>query len=286
MRFVNIRAVCEAGGTINEDSCSVSERHLLAIDGASGLYGLRLIQTDMDGSDAAWLARRGAEEYGRRLESSDAPLQILCLETARLLGEEFCRQTDGSEDPETQPSSGLVALRLREDRLEYYTLGDLTILLRFRDGRVDVIHDRAVTDLDNKVLREMVRLAEEHGESVAAQREKVQKMLQRHRELRNREGGYMCFDLTAAGADKGIAGDFPANDVETVALLSDGIADAVPVYKMAPDYAALLSRLETEGPAAVVAALRQLQRKDPGFDRFPRFKMGDDVTVVLADIGG
>lgn len=284
MRFANIRTVCEAGGKVNEDSCSTSERHLLALDGASGLYGLHLIHTGVDGSDAAWLARRGAEEYGWRLEESDAAMDTLCLEAAQLLGEEFCRHTDGAEGLEAQPSAGIAALRLREGRLEYYALGDLTILLRFRDGRVAVIHDRAVTDLDNKVLREMVRLAEINGESVAEQREKVQGMLRRHRELRNREGGYMCFDPSAAGADKGLAGEFPAKDVETVALLSDGIADAVPVYEMAPDYAAFLLRLETEGPAAVLAILRRLQQEDPGFNCFPRFKMGDDATVVLADI--
>lgn len=284
MRFINIRTLSDPGNVVNEDHFSVSERHLLAVDGASGLYGHHLMKTD--GSDAAWLARRCAEEYGRRLAESGAPMAKLCLETAEQLGEEFLSQAGSVDSRDAYPSAGLVALRLREGRLESYVLGDLTMLLRFRDGRVEVLHDGTLTALDDRVLREMARLAAESGESVAQQKPKVQKMLRDHRELRNREGGYMIFDPTGEGAARGLAGSCPAEEVDTVALLSDGIADAVSAYGMEPDYGAFLARLEKEGPAAVIAALRLLQKEDPGFDRYPRFKMGDDATVVLADLRG
>lgn len=282
LRFVNIRTVCEAGKRVNEDCFSASERHLLAVDGASGLYGHHLMKTD--GSDAAWLARRCAEEYGRRLRESDAPMARLCLETAAQLREEFLAEAGSVDGRDAYPSAGLVALRLRDGRVETYVLGDLTMLLRFRDGRVEVLHDGTLTALDDKVLREMSRLARESGEHVAQQKPKVKKMLQEHRELRNREGGYVIFDPTGEGADRGISGSYPAEDIAAVALLSDGIADAVPGYGMEPDYGAFMARLEADGPAAAVTALRRLQAADPDFDRYPRFKMGDDATVVLAEL--
>jgi hypothetical protein len=279
MSFTNIQTLCTPGETVNEDSCSVSERHLLVIDGASGLYGQHVTE---EASDARWLALRGTEEYGRLLQERDDPMPRLCREACLTIQKEFLPLLPPDAGQDAYPSAGVAAVRLRSGWLEYYSLGDLTILLRFQDGHVERIHDQTLTDLDNGVIREMARLARERGEHVSEQRPRVQELLQRNRRLRNHPGGYWIFDPTAAGAERGLHGGLPAGELRTVALLSDGLADAVPIYKMEPDYDRFLARLEAEGPEAVCQALRELQRGDPDFDRYPRFKLADDATAVLA----
>lgn len=265
---------------INEDSCSVSPRYLLAMDGASGLFSVHVTE---EASDARWLAQRGTEEFGALLETRDAPMAELCREAAETLRAEYLPRA-GQVSEEAYPTAGVCALRLRDGLLEYYGLGDLTALVRLRDGRVETVHDDAITRLDGAALREMVRLAGERGEPVALQRPKIQALLREHRDWHNREGGYWIFDPSARGADMGTGRSWPAAEVASVALLSDGLADAVPVYGLAPDFPALLDWLEAEGPEAVCRALRVLQQADPGFDRFPRFKPGDDATAVLAEL--
>lgn len=281
MKFDKIQTLCAAGRQINEDSFSVSERYLLALDGASDLYGRHVTREQ---SDARWLARRGAEEFGRRLAERGAPMPELCREAAETLGLEFVPLAGPDAPCDAYPSAGLAALRLRGGLLEYYGLGDLTTLLRHRDGRVETIHDGTISRLDRSVIEEMVRLAESGGGPIAAQRSKVEGLLRKNRELRNRPGGYWIFDPTAVGADCGVCRRWPAEEIRSVAILSDGIADAVPIYRMAPDNGTFLNRLEREGPEAVCEELRRLQREDPDWNRYPRFKQADDTTVLLADL--
>ena len=282
MKFTNVRALCEPGQEINEDSCSVSDRYLLALDGATGLQEQHITK---ESSDARWLALRGAEEISTRLAESPASLPEICREAALILQGELRALAAPGLPKTAYPSSGVAALRLCGETLEYYGLGDLTTLLRHRDGQVEVIHNSQLSRLDRSVLTKMVRLAQESGETVAAQRKKVQALLQHNRDLRNRLGGYMIFDPSAEGAAQGTSLRWPTKEIRSAAILSDGIADAVPVFGMAPDYDAFLSRLEREGPEAVCAALRRLQQGDPTFDRYPRFKQADDVTIILADLG-
>lgn len=279
MSFTKIETLCTPGKMVNEDSFSVSKRHLLVIDGASGLYGQHVTA---EASDARWLALRGAEEYGRLLQERDDPMPRLCREACLTIQKEFLSLLPPDAGQDAYPSAGVAAVRLTGDRLEYYSLGDLTILLRFRDGHVERIHDQTLTDLDNGVIREMVRLARERGEHVSQQRLRVQELLQRNRRLRNHPGGYWIFDPAAVGAERGLYGSFPAEEIRTAALLSDGFADAVPLYGLEPDYDRFLARLEAEGPEAVCRVLRVIQQADPGLDRYPRFKLADDATVVLA----
>jgi hypothetical protein len=280
-RFTNVQVLCEPGQEINEDSYSVSDQYLLALDGATGLYEQHVTK---ELSDARWLALRGAEEISSRLAESPASMPEICLEAALTLQGEFTALATPSLPKTAYPSSGVAALRLYGDTLEYYGLGDLTTLLRHRDGKVEVLHDNHLSRLDHSVLAEMVRMARESGETVAAQRNKVQNLLQRNRDLRNRIDGYMIFDLSAEGAARGTSLRWPAKEICSVAILSDGIADAVPIFGMAPDYNVFLSRLEQKGPRTVYAALRRLQQGDPTFDQYPRFKQADDVTIILANL--
>lgn len=279
--FSNIETFSNAGADINEDSYSVSARHLLVLDGAAGLYG-KHVTSEL--SDACWLAKRGAEIYGRLLDAREDPMPELCLEASEIIRDEFLPMLPPDAGTDAFPSAALAALRLAGGQLEYYTLGDCTILLRCHDGQVECIHDNAVTTLDENVLHEMTRLAVERGEHVSQQRPRVQGMLRRNRSLRNQPEGYWIFDPTTVGATRGLCGCYPAEEIRTVTIMSDGFTDTVPLYELAASYDALLTRLETDGAANVCRVLRTVQKNDPGFDRFPRFKMGDDATIVMARV--
>ena len=282
-RFSNIVTLSDVGADINEDSYSVSGRHLLILDGAAGLYGKHITN---ESSDARWLAKRGAEIYGRLLSERNAPMSELCLEASKIIRDEFLPMLPSDAGMELYPSAALASVRLTGEQLEYYTFGDCTILLRFRDGRVERIHDNSVTALDEKVLCEMTRLAAERGEHVSQQRLRVQGMLQRNRSLRNQSEGYWIFDPSMVGATRGLCGRYPAEEIRTVAIMSDGFADVVLLYGLEPDYDVLLDRLETDGASDLCRELRETQKNDPDFDRFPRFKVGDDATIVLARVCG
>lgn len=253
----------------------------MAFDGASGLFNQHITP---ETSDARWLAQKGALEYGKNLEISNLSMRTLCHNTAKKLADEFKTYTQDNISRDAIPSAGLAALRLIGDKLEYYGLGDLTVLLRFKDGHTETIHNQNLTNLDNTALSEMVTLAEKNRESVAEQRSKIQKLLQHNRNLRNRPNGYYIFDTTLEGTALGDSLSWQAKDIRAAAVLTDGIADAVNTYHMASDNSEFFDMLEQESSETVLKTLRKLQREDPLYNKYPRFKMSDDATILIADI--
>lgn len=275
------RWVCQRGcRPANEDGCSFGARHLLAVDGASGLFGPPRMEPE---SDARWLTQALVSLLGPLLEHDGADTALLLRQAADRLMEQMRAVYGRTPEEDEVPSAGLVCLRLRGGALEYFSLGDLTCLLAL-DGDVRVLRNDAIGRLDRQAIGEMVRLSRQRGLSVRQCRPLVDGILRQNRRTRNRPGGYAIFDPTGRGIAGADRAQWDPGQVRAAALMSDGFADAVPLYRLAPDWAALLARLETQGPQPLLDQLRAAQADDPDFTRYPRFKLGDDATALVSQL--
>lgn len=275
---------------INEDDCAASLKLLIALDGATGLYKANYTPNP---SDASWLATEGVETLMQKLgaaESVDISIPQVVYEAAKEIGQRFfdlaSKTLSPGEmlNPETFPSAGLSLAWISENKIHVYSLGDLTVALMRKDGTTSVVRGKKLPELDSIVISKMARLAKERGEDVIAQRPLVQEDLRINRNLRNKDEGYFIFDPTAEGADKGIYEVFDAEDVERVLIVSDGISDAVGVYDIFSDYRDFAESVKKDGGASAYAKLRQIQADDPGCNKYPRFKIGDDVSIVYGEV--
>ena len=281
MKFKTIETIsCPGSGEANEDALSADEHHLLVIDGATGVFNCNVTG---EASDAKWLAQRGAEILGDYLETCvNPPIPMLCKQASLDIRREFLKFEPPS-DLDTWPSAALGAIRLLENRLEYYCLGDVVILICLKDDTVKRISgDYRLNRANNKMLDKMVRLAEENGEHVSQQLDKIVNDLQATRKTRNTSEGYWIFDPIGVGAEKGTAGYLPTKNIDSVVVMSDGIADAFLTHAMEPDSKHFVERLERDGLEKVIKDFREIQDNDPFFDKYPRFKMHDDMTIVRA----
>lgn len=281
MKFRTIETISYPGSEgVNEDALSADEHHLLVLDGATGVFDCNVTG---EKSDAQWLAHQGAKIFGDYLETCvNPPIPMLCKQASHEIRREFLK-LEPPADLDVWPSAALGAVRLLENKLEYYCLGDVVILVRFEDGTVKYISDGAHLNRTGKeTLGKMTHLAEENGEHVSQQLDKIIGDLQETRRTRNTPEGYWVFDPTGIGAEKGKSGYFPTKDVESVIVMSDGISEAFLDHIMEPDCKHFVERLERDGLEKVIKGFREIQENDPYFDKYPRFKMHDDMTIVRA----
>lgn len=278
--FCKVNSTTKAGLAHNEDAFFSNENTIVVIDGASSLGGVHL--TDAP-TDACWLAKTTATLLSEKMADGNRPIPLILEETAEELRRSLYACGYG-ENAENFPSCSLMAARLDEEQLELFSLGDCTALVRFHDGRpLLCFHDDAVTKLDNSVLEKAGIMAKESDRSIAATLPKLQNMLMENRKKRNQQNGYWIFDPSGAGIAHGKRIVIPRKDVHSLALMSDGFYE-ITQLDAAPTHPQLISLLETTPAEELVRSLFSALEADPLFDRYPRFKLKDDATVVYARV--
>ncbi|WP_433324824.1 integrase [Spirillospora sp. CA-294931] len=81
-------------------------------------------------------------------------------------------------------------------------------------------------------------------------------------------------------AETALTGTVPRRDLRGALLLTDGATRLVDTFGRT-DWPGLARLAETEGPAAVIARTREVERTDPHATRWPRSKPHDDATLAL-----
>jgi hypothetical protein len=261
-------------GAANADWFWVDEHTALLLDGATPRDNQRVSAAV---NDTVWLVRRFVEEFVRagpggvreRVERARAALK---------------REYDGlcaaaGLTPDDTPFACLTIVQQTEAQLELFNMGDLTTLVRFRDGSVQRFGESAVRELDRRALAEM-RRHQQAGVAPHAERyRRAWSLIAAHREQRNRLAGYDVLDLDAGGADRFEHHRFDAGGVRDVLMLSDGFYRLVDTFERYTD-STLLQALERRGLAALLGELRELERGDLECIEHLRFKTHDDATAL------
>jgi hypothetical protein len=236
-----------APGRPNEDLVVTGPDWAVVLDGAtpwpggpSGcVHGVR------------WFVQRLAAALAARLLADD-PASLPGL-LAAAIGEVRSAHGDGCdlENPDS-PSSTVAIIRIQAGRLEYLVLCDSPVALRRRSGDITVIADD--------------RLARLPGGPPYT--------VQQVRACRNAAGGFWVASTKPEAASHAVCGSMPLDEVSDAALCSDGVTRLTEWY--GHTWADVFARLAGDGPAGLIARLREAERARPR----PGAKQHDDATVV------
>ncbi|MBP2548987.1 serine/threonine protein phosphatase PrpC [Neorhizobium galegae] len=282
-----IASLTDAGkpGRPNEDRLGSNRTAAFVVDGATGL-GDRQFMSDY-GSDAAWIADYAARRMAVELTPDVALPDLLARISADARA--IFDATAGEQPRYAWPLAALAGLRVTEDGLEFFGLGDSVVYLLHDDGRTDTF-----TALPDAFAREQAA-ARRHVERVggigasgaALGDPETLEELRRNRERQNTPDGWVwSLGLVPEAAEHLARQPIPVTGGATAVICSDGLADLVSLYQTC-DAGTLVRRAVTAGLQPLVTELRHLEREvDPDGLKYPRFKQCDDTTAVLVRVEG
>ncbi|WP_344258936.1 hypothetical protein [Streptomyces sodiiphilus] len=216
--------------------------------------------------DVPWFTSRlGGELLGFSVSHPDVPLAG-CL--AEAIGRTAATHRPGCDlsHPRT-PQATVAAARWGDAGLEYLVLSDAVLLLEEPGGGV-----RAVLDDRLDAVRARARRLPS-GPQRAAFIE----------EARNTEGGFFTAAADPAVAGRAVTGTVHPGGVRRLAALSDGATRWTEVFGFG-GWRRLFALLAGEGPEALIGQVRAAERSDPGGTAFPRGKIHDDATALVAEL--
>ena len=250
-------AVTEAApASTNEDLYRTGNGYALVLDGA-GRY------PDESGGcvhPVTWIVSRLAEHIEQEL-ADDRTLTDVVRQAIRSTVADHGPQCDLTHP--LSPGAAAALVRIRENTLEWWVLGDCAVVVEHRDGqhtvviddRVDHLHDAPVTDAQVRTYS---------PEYVATKR--------------NVPGGFWVAGAVPEAADHALIGRIACGDVNRVLLCSDGISRLTERYGWT--WADVFTRLDSGGPEALIVAVREAEIADPDPRRW-RGKRHDDATAVV-----
>lgn len=235
-------------GRVNEDYAVCGNEWAVILDGATAPPGVESGCIH----DVPWLVRQLAAAVTRHLLLSVVPLPDLLaasIEEARKAHEGTCDL--GNPD---SPSSTISIVRVRDNTLDYLTLGDSPIVVRTA-GRtlVPVIDDRTAHLPGGRPYTiELVR------------------------RLRNKPDGFWVASTDPEAAYNAVAGTMPFEAAGTdIGLFTDGVTRLIEFYGVS--WYQVFSVLDASGPGGLISLVRSLEQDKP----LNHGKQHDDATAVL-----
>lgn len=191
------------------------------------------------------------------------------MDLAEILSESIRRTADAHRSTcdlshARTPQATVALARWGEHAIEYLVLSDAVLLLEGADGAV-----RAVLDdrLDRLPPGSLASAATVDGR------------------LRNKEGGFFTAAADPEVAARAVTGTVPADQVRSLAALTDGASRWAEVFREG-DWAALLELVRKAGPQGLIDRVRELEGADAaaGRVRLRRSKTHDDATAVFVEL--
>lgn len=179
------------------------------------------------------------------------------------------------------PSATVACIRVRPDgALDYLILADARIVLRHKNGEIQVLTDERVDD----IAKSASKVALSHPIGSASQRQAVANLIETQKPLRNQPDGYWVASADPSAAQQAFSGCLPSDSIAAAALLSDGASRIVDVFKQL-SWSEALEVMRNDGLHAFIRRVRDIEQVDPQGLRWPRFKQSDDATIVFAEWG-
>lgn len=267
---MHMLAATEPGsrGQPNEDSFALAPDFAIVADGATARTHTGCVH------GVAWFARRLA--VAALSHAGEGPARALAFairETA-----DAHRATCDLEDIAT-PGAAVGIAHIDEQSIHFLVLGDVSIVIEGESG-IKILSDARVDQTATAERAAADALPSDSAEKPAAL------IAMKNAELasRNAEGGFWVAAADPEAVAHAITWRIPRTWVRRFAILTDGAARIVTPFELL-DWEGALNLVESDGPAGLVATVREIERGDVQCRRWPRNKISDDATVIYIETG-
>lgn len=268
-------SIAGAPGRCNEDSCAIGTNYGIVIDGSSGLDKRKVTNYP---TDAAWYSETLKNYLVEHINDS-LTLQEIMRHAILAVDDEY-NKFEGTENITSKPSAAIALYRIDNNSLEYFILGDCSLILRNSNGEFIHLHQDDISTLDQININKMVIIAKEKGIDVADALPYVQEDLLKTRLTQNTEGGYWIVSNNPDAVNHALYGKVPADDIEQISAMSDGFSQIFDTFHIFT-IDELMDKLETTPLETFIEILEHAKNSDPKCNQYPRFKPSDDKAIIF-----
>lgn len=253
----------------NEDTYAIGDGWVAVLDGATDLG-------KKSEFNAHWFVNAVVKELKNELSNVDKSLGDCLSSAVTIVRKQAPEGFNGA-------SASVLLLRQVEKTVEFYSVGDCTGVVYFKDNTSKSLYNSALSVLDQISIDLTVKVSKDNQISMAEalKSQMVQDKLIEHRNRKNTPNGYYTCDLSGEGIPFGDTHIFPVEQLSDFLLMSDGFADIVDKFAMYENFDVVRSRIEDIGLQETACEYFQFIKTDPDWVKYPRLKYSDDTTVVM-----
>ena len=264
---------------VNEDAFGYSQDCAWVLDGSTGLNGKRLVAEE-NSSDAQWYTKAYSSFLNENLPGSTESLPELMARGVKTVWAEFLEKAGGPVPREDVPCTVGTVVRIRDGYLEYACVGDCCLLVRCCDGTVIELLDDTLCALDKESIRIGVEIARREGLPLKACREKLLPRLLQVRLTMNTPEGYISLANNPDVVLQAVSGKIPLEKIRDICIVSDGFSEYYAMFSLADTVAAFMDQVANLEPRELFRRLVAAQKADEALEKYPRFKLSDDATIL------
>ncbi len=264
---------------VNEDSFGYDTHCAWVLDGSTGLNGKRLVAAE-GGSDAQWYSSAFSEFLKNNLPQSEETLPALFSRGVKTVWAAFEEKAGGSVCREDVPCTVGTAVRIKDGFLEYICIGDCSLLVRYQDGTVEEFLDNTICGFDKNSINMAVEISKKEGIPVSQCRPRILPELRRVRMTMNTPEGYISLADNPHTVLKAISGKIPLSQIKDVCMVSDGFSEYYNMLHLADSLEAFMDAAKNTPHQELFDTLLSAQRADEALEKYPRFKLSDDATIL------
>ena len=271
-----LEAATLSGGEVNHDAYGVIPGpawSLWAIDGATAL-------APAGENELQAFVKCVNEEIAKHVTDPRVPLRRAMAAAAGAVLADF---SGFPRQPWERPSCSVALARVDSMRLEYFVLGDATVVVGTPEGVRVFSGKEGIARLDRIAIEEKTRLQIERGMSSREARAAIQPTLRKHRAMMNTPEGYWIFNGDPVACLNAVTGSIDVGSGGRVIAATDGFTRLVDTLGVFPDWGSLFSALQKSSLQDLLRVLREAEDRDPECLAHPRFWIYDDATAVYLE---
>ena len=275
------KLLCHKGsGEYNEDIVRVCKYGAWILDGSTGLNKKNLISKE---SDAKWYVSWW-DKYLYENINKDKSLKTIVCEGIENIKQEYLSTLAGIRlEKLDMPSASVAIVKFYKDKVEYFLLGDCTIVINDTNENI-ILKDDGVCKFDNMIFEKMKKLNNNNKSlSVKDKKDILLPYIIENRLKKNSEEGYWILEFDELAVEKSMHDYISINDELKLIISSDGFSCAYDRYNIF-SVENIIQIVEENGIEYVNDKVRKLEHEDKNGLIFPRFKESDDSSCAYLHI--
>lgn len=260
---------------INEDAIFACENFAFVLDGATGLLKENIFPIE---SDASWFTSEFKEFLANNLGCLEKTIFQIVSEGIEVVNKKY-NSFEGANNVKSRPSSGLALFRINGENIEYFTLGDCSLIIRNDKNEINHLILNDLPRLDKINIEKMAQIAKEKNINVIDAREFINDDLVKTRLSQNTDNGYWILSDDKNAVNHGLYGTVPISEVKQIVGLSDGFSQIYDTFEIYTINNFMEKLYNGEKIEDLYKILFDAQNKDEFCNNFPRFKLRDDSSI-------